>query len=32
MRVALILLDGVGIGPPDPDINPFFRSRLPFFT
>lgn len=28
-RVALIFLDGVGIGVSDPAVNPFFRARLP---
>lgn len=27
--VLLLFLDGVGIGAPDPDHNPFFRARLP---
>ena len=26
-----MFLDGVGIGPPDPDLNPFLRARLPTF-
>ncbi|RMH14128.1 MAG: peptidase, partial [Gemmatimonadetes bacterium] len=29
MRVVFVFLDGVGIGPPDPDVNPFLRARLP---
>lgn len=28
-RVLLLFLDGVGIGPSDPDVNPFFAARLP---
>ena len=28
-RVVLLFLDGVGIGPADPEVNPFPRSRLP---
>ena len=28
-RVLFIFLDGVGIGPRDPDKNPFFQSELP---
>ncbi len=28
-RVVLLFLDGVGIGVADPEINPFFRARLP---
>jgi hypothetical protein len=28
-RVLFIFLDGVGIGRPDPDTNPFLQSRLP---
>ena len=28
-RVVLLFLDGVGIGPADPEVNPFLRSRLP---
>jgi 2,3-bisphosphoglycerate-independent phosphoglycerate mutase len=31
-RVLLVFLDGVGIGPADPDINPFFRASLPTLT
>lgn len=30
-RALLVFLDGVGIGPPDPDVNPFFRADLPAF-
>lgn len=30
-RVLFIFLDGVGIGLPDPDINPFFQAHLPSF-
>ena len=32
MHVVLLFLDGVGIGKKDPDINPFFRARLPALT
>lgn len=32
MKVFLLFLDGVGIGPKDPDRNPFFRARLPLLT
>ncbi|MFC1790927.1 alkaline phosphatase family protein [Gemmatimonadota bacterium] len=28
-RVLLVFLDGVGIGPADPDTNPFLRTELP---
>jgi hypothetical protein len=28
-RAILVFLDGVGIGPADPDLNPFLRARLP---
>lgn len=28
-RVLFIFLDGVGIGPPDPSLNPFFNAHLP---
>ncbi|TVP48244.1 MAG: hypothetical protein EA350_03640 [Gemmatimonadales bacterium] len=28
-RILLLFLDGVGIGPPDPDVNPFCRADLP---
>lgn len=28
-RFLLLFLDGVGIGPDDPQVNPFLRSRLP---
>jgi 2,3-bisphosphoglycerate-independent phosphoglycerate mutase len=28
-RVLFIFLDGVGIGPPDPRINPFLKAHLP---
>lgn len=28
-RVLFIFLDGVGIGPPDPQVNPFFNADLP---
>lgn len=31
-RVLFVFLDGVGIGPSDPDVNPFFTARLPTFT
>src|SRR5688500_3602735 len=30
-RAVLLFLDGVGIGVTDPEINPFFRARLPTF-
>ncbi len=29
MRVLMLFLDGVGIGKKDPEVNPFFRARLP---
>lgn len=29
MRVLLLFVDGVGIGPADPGRNPFFRAHLP---
>ncbi len=29
MKVFLLFLDGVGIGPADPERNPFFAARLP---
>ena len=29
MRVLLLFLDGVGIGPDDPDVNPFLQAHLP---
>ena len=29
MQIILLFLDGVGIGKPDPETNPFFRARLP---
>ena len=29
MRILLLFLDGVGIGKPVPDVNPFFRANLP---
>ena len=28
-RVLFVFIDGMGIGPPDPDVNPFFRAELP---
>ena len=30
-RILFVFLDGVGVGPPDPDVNPFLRAgeRLP---
>jgi len=28
--VLLLFLDGVGLGHPDPEVNPFFAARLPF--
>lgn len=30
-KVLFIFLDGVGVGPPDPQRNPFFAARLPTF-
>ena len=32
MRVLLLFLDGVGIGPDDPDVNPFLQARLPVMS
>jgi 2,3-bisphosphoglycerate-independent phosphoglycerate mutase len=32
VHVVLLFLDGVGIGMKDPDINPFFRARMPALT
>jgi hypothetical protein len=32
VNVLLLFLDGVGIGKPDPTINPFFQARLPTLT
>lgn len=32
MNVLLLFLDGVGIGKPDPTINPFFQAKLPTFA
>lgn len=29
MKVLMLFLDGVGIGPDDPGVNPFLRARLP---
>lgn len=29
VKVILLFLDGVGIGKPDPAVNPFFRANLP---
>ncbi len=29
MRILFVFLDGVGIGPRDPGVNPFARARLP---
>ena len=29
MRALFLFLDGVGIGPDEPDVNPFLRARLP---
>jgi hypothetical protein len=29
VRVLFVFLDGVGIGPPDPEVNPFLRAELP---
>jgi 2,3-bisphosphoglycerate-independent phosphoglycerate mutase len=31
-RILLLFLDGVGIGPSDPDVNPFARADLPVLT
>ena len=31
MKVVLLFLDGVGIGKPDPEINPLFQANLPTF-
>lgn len=31
-RVVLLFLDGVGIGPDDPECNPFLCARLPALT
>ena len=31
MRVIFLFLDGVGIGTMNPDVNPFFKARLPHF-
>lgn len=31
-RLLLVFLDGVGIGPTDPDRNPFLQARLPTLT
>jgi len=28
-KVLFIFLDGVGVGPPDPGVNPFFNASLP---
>jgi hypothetical protein len=28
-RVLFVFLDGVGVGPPDPEVNPFLRASLP---
>ncbi|MGH7476402.1 MAG: hypothetical protein ACRELD_08935, partial [Longimicrobiales bacterium] len=32
MRVLLIFVDGVGLGEPDPDFNPFAVAELPTFA
>jgi hypothetical protein len=29
MKLLMLFLDGVGIGPEDPGVNPFLRARLP---
>lgn len=31
-RTLLLFLDGVGLGPPDPAVNPFLRARLPVLS
>ncbi len=31
-RIVVLFLDGVGIGPPDPEVNPFLQARLPVFS
>lgn len=31
-RVLLLFLDGVGLGPDDPDVNPFLQAQLPTFS
>jgi len=31
MKVVFLFLDGVGLGQEDPDVNPFFRAKLPVF-
>ncbi len=30
--MVLVFLDGVGIGPDDPEVNPFFQAELPWLT
>jgi len=30
-RTLVVFLDGVGLGPSDPDVNPFLRAELPVF-
>ena len=30
-RILVLFLDGVGIGPDDPDRNPFLQAKLPAF-
>jgi 2,3-bisphosphoglycerate-independent phosphoglycerate mutase len=32
LHVVLLFLDGVGIGKKDPEVNPFFRARMPALT
>jgi hypothetical protein len=32
LRTLVVFLDGVGIGPPDPSLNPFLRADLPSFN
>jgi 2,3-bisphosphoglycerate-independent phosphoglycerate mutase len=32
LPILLLFLDGVGIGPADPAVNPFFRARLPHLS
>jgi len=32
VKIILLFLDGVGIGTTNPEVNPFFRARLPVLT